>query len=110
MIDPNGYWPAGDLLREWCAKHDYTQQMLGDAIGVTNQHISRIMLGKTTFTPEVAVRLERVTGISARKLFRLQGDELIERAVMAAEDWERFETVMKKALNTPPIKRPRKKT
>ncbi len=95
----------GETLLEWCQETGTTQTELATAVGITQKHLSYVMNGRALLSPALAVRLARVTGMSAQLLFRLQGDRLIEIAIDDREAWDRFTAVMQKMLNTPPVKR-----
>lgn len=57
--------PTGDYIREWLEENELSQADLARAMGVSPKHVSKLLAG-ATLTPDVAVKLELVTGIPAR--------------------------------------------
>lgn len=58
--------PPGETLREALAERQMTQAELAEQIGRSESVVSRIINGRADITPEVAIELERVLGISAK--------------------------------------------
>ncbi len=55
----------GDFLQEWLDDTATTQQEAGDRLGCSRKHVNEIVNGRTPVTPEMALRLQRLTGIPA---------------------------------------------
>ena len=70
----------GEMLRECLADWGLTQTELASRCGVSQKHISEIVNGKAGVGPDLALRLEEVTHISARLWVRLQADHDLHRA------------------------------
>lgn len=62
---------AAAMLEETMAYYQITQQDLAERIGVTQKHVSEVLNYKAYLTPQLAFRVERVTGLSARTLLNL---------------------------------------
>ncbi|APX02219.1 helix-turn-helix domain-containing protein [Arthrobacter sp. QXT-31] len=58
--------PPGSFLREWLDDNNKTQQELADAAGLSRKHISELLSGAATLSPEVAAKLSLVTGYSIK--------------------------------------------
>ena len=56
----------GVILGEWLEEHQMTQAEFAQRCDLTPKHVNRIIRGRSGYSPEVAVRFERVTGASAR--------------------------------------------
>lgn len=56
----------GAFLREWLDENGKTQQELGDSAGLSRKHISELLSGAATLSPEVAAKLSLVTGYSIK--------------------------------------------
>ncbi|MET4592607.1 helix-turn-helix domain-containing protein [Arthrobacter sp. 754] len=56
----------GTFLRDWLDENGKTQQELGDAAGLSRKHISELLSGTATLSPEVAAKLSLVTGYSIK--------------------------------------------
>lgn len=75
--------PAGEVLAEKLAEMDLTQVEFAEATGLSKKHVNKVINGHATFTPEVALRFERVTGVTARTWLALQSD--YQLAVLRAD-------------------------
>lgn len=55
----------GEFLQEWIEEegNGITQAKLAEKLGVSRKHVNEILKGKVALTPDIALRLERVTGI-----------------------------------------------
>lgn len=65
-----GYAPdcavaPGDVLEEHREAAAITQTELADRLGLSNEHVTRIIAGLEPLTPETALRLESVFGLPA---------------------------------------------
>lgn len=57
--------PTGEYVTEWLEENDVSQAELARRLGVSGKHISKLIAG-APLTPDVALKLEFVTGIPAR--------------------------------------------
>lgn len=57
--------PTGEYVTEWLEENDLSQAELARRMGVSGKHISKLIAG-APLTPDVALKLEFVTGIPAR--------------------------------------------
>jgi HTH-type transcriptional regulator/antitoxin HigA len=57
--------PTGDFVREWLEENELSQADLARAMGVSAKHVSKLLAG-ASLSPDVALKLELVTGIPAR--------------------------------------------
>ncbi|HIU05823.1 MAG TPA: HigA family addiction module antidote protein [Candidatus Coprousia avicola] len=58
----------GEFLQEWIEEEGkgITQSDLAERLGVSRKHVNQILRGKAPISPELALRLEHVTGIPCR--------------------------------------------
>lgn len=58
----------GEFLQEWIEEEGrgITQSDLAERLGVSRKHVNQILGGKASISPELALRLEHVTGIPCR--------------------------------------------
>ncbi len=66
--------PPGELLEEELAERAMSQLELAQRMGRPRQKINEIIRGKRAITPETALQLEQVLGISARLWLGLEMD------------------------------------
>jgi transcriptional regulator with XRE-family HTH domain len=64
-----------DALREWRERNRLTLEELGDLVGYTRSHLSRVERGERALSAEAKVRIARRLGVQIRKLFPLQDSE-----------------------------------
>lgn len=76
-----GYTPLGKKLVRWCEMNNKSQAWLAEHVGYSTKHINMVIKGKAGMSPEMAVALAEITGLSAQVLFRLQGNEMIRREI-----------------------------
>lgn len=76
---------AADLLQETMNYYHVTQQDLADKIGVSHKNISDILHRKRFLTELMAVRIEKVTGISSSLLLSLDTNYRLKRAEQEAD-------------------------
>lgn len=57
--------PTGEYIAEWLEESGISQAELARRMGVTPKHVSKLLAG-APLTPDVATKLELVTGIAAR--------------------------------------------
>lgn len=55
---------ARQAIKIWMAEHDYTQRLLARRLGISDPHLSNVLNGHATPTPELVKRIARVTGVS----------------------------------------------
>ena len=53
----------GDFLQEWLDDTATTQQEAADRLDCSRKHVNGIVNGRTPVTPDMALRLQRLTGI-----------------------------------------------
>ncbi len=58
--------PPGDTLKEILDDRNITQKELALRLGVTAKHVNKIINGTASISPEIALKLESVLGITAR--------------------------------------------
>lgn len=63
---PNYAVSPGEHIREWLSDHDVNAAELARRLNVTPKHVSELLSGKAPLSADVALGLERVTGIPAR--------------------------------------------
>jgi addiction module HigA family antidote len=79
-FNPNWCIRPGHTLNEWRREQNLTQRQLAAKLGISTKHMNQIMTGKATYSPNVAIKLAQVTGVSAWFWYRLQADWVIARA------------------------------
>lgn len=63
---PNYVVPTGDYIAEWMDDAEINQAELARRLGASRKHVSELVSGKAPLSHEVALDLERVTGVPAR--------------------------------------------
>lgn len=71
---------AADLLQDVMAAHQITQQNLADHLGVSQKNISDILNHKRFLDEVMALRIEKVLGISSQMLLQLDLNYRLQRA------------------------------
>lgn len=71
---------AADLLKEVMDFYNITQEDLADRIGVTQKNVSDILNKKRFITEVLALRIEKVTGISSKLLLSLDSNYKLKQA------------------------------
>jgi putative transcriptional regulator len=61
-------------IKDYRTRHGYTQDELGQAVGVSRQSINAIERGRYVPSLLLALRFARVFGCSMEELFRLEED------------------------------------
>lgn len=64
----------GQTLRDVIREQAWSQKELADACGVSPKHVCRVIGGKAAIGTDFALRLERVTNVSAEFWMRLQAN------------------------------------
>lgn len=91
--------PGEMLLGEFLKPLDITQSEFARCLGVSFQRLNEIIRGKRGITPDTALRLERVLGMSADFWMRLQLDWDLWHAMRGknAEEIRRLVPIQRKA-------------
>lgn len=63
---PNYVVSTGDYIAEWMEDEGINQAELSRRLGTSRKHVSELLSGKASLSHEVALDLERVTGVPAR--------------------------------------------
>lgn len=71
---------AADLLKEVMDYYDITQADLAERIGVSQKNISDILNRKRYLTEVLAIRIEKVMGISSKLLLSLDSNYKLQLA------------------------------
>ncbi|MDR3191346.1 MAG: HigA family addiction module antidote protein [Lactobacillaceae bacterium] len=71
ILSDAGETSAADMLAETLAMHKIKQTEFAVRIGVSQKHLSRVLNKKAFMSPDLALRIELVTGLSARLMLRL---------------------------------------
>lgn len=71
---------AADLLKEVMDFYEITQVDFAKRIGISQKHLSEILSRKQYMSPVVAVRIEKVMGISSKLLLNLDADFKLHEA------------------------------
>lgn len=72
--EPDYAVPPGETIREFLDDLDMTQRQLAVRLALTPKHVNQLIQGLVPLSPEVAARLELVTGMPARMWNRLEAD------------------------------------
>jgi transcriptional regulator with XRE-family HTH domain len=62
-------------LKVWRERHRLTLEELGDLIGYTRSHLSRVERGERALSAEAKVRVARRLGVPIRELFPIQDSD-----------------------------------
>jgi transcriptional regulator with XRE-family HTH domain len=57
---------AGQRLKQWLEDNEMTQRAMAAKLGITDAHMSSVILGKETPGLTLAVKIETLTGIAPR--------------------------------------------
>lgn len=72
-MHPSHHIPVGIWLREEIvAYHDMTVVDVADHLGVTRQTVSKLLNGRQSLSADMAIRFEKVFGVKADTLLRMQ--------------------------------------
>lgn len=64
---------AGEILRHgFIEQHDLSIETVAQLLGITRQHLSRILNGHNPVTPDIAIRLEVLTQTPASQWLSIQ--------------------------------------
>ena len=78
--------PGLFLKNELLSDFGLSQQAVADTLGVTRESLNRLLNGNAAVSPTMALRLEGLTGLSARFWLNMQTDHDLSRAQVAAPD------------------------
>lgn len=83
---PQGNSPLSELLRQQMLKANHlTITETAKRLGVSRVTLSKVLNGQSPLTPSIAIRMERVFGLSARELLDKQTQADLERQEVATE-------------------------
>ena len=82
---PNYAVPTGEFIAEWMEDNALNAAELARRLDVSRKHVSELLRGLVALTPDMALRLERVTGVPARTWSNLEALYQEDRARLAAE-------------------------
>ncbi|MDR0284502.1 MAG: HigA family addiction module antidote protein [Propionibacteriaceae bacterium] len=77
---PNYAVTPGEFVREWLDDNGTTAAELARRLGVSRKHVSELLHAKVALTADMAVKLEGVTGVPARKWSNLEALYRADRA------------------------------
>jgi HTH-type transcriptional regulator/antitoxin HigA len=72
--EPDYAVPPGDTIREFLDDLGMSQRQLAVRLDLSPMHVNQLIQGLVSLSPDVAQRLEFVTGMSARMWNRLEAD------------------------------------
>jgi HTH-type transcriptional regulator / antitoxin HigA len=78
--DPDYTTSPGETLAEVLAEKGMPQAELARRTGLSSKHVNQMISGTASITPDVALTLERVTGISARVWANLEADHQVHKS------------------------------
>jgi len=64
----------GEIVADNLAEFGVTVKDAAEALGVTRQQLHKVISGRSSITPEMAVRLEKAIGSTADTWLRMQMD------------------------------------
>ncbi|MFC4912810.1 HigA family addiction module antitoxin [Actinomadura gamaensis] len=73
-VEPDYAVPPGETIREFLDELGMTQRQLAARLGLSPKHVNQLIQGLVPLSPDVAARLELVTGMSARLWNRIEAD------------------------------------
>lgn len=84
--DPDYAVPPGETIREFLDDLGMSQRQLASRLGLTPKHVNQLVQGLVPLSPDVAARLELVTGMPARLWNRLEADYQTSRTRLRGRD------------------------
>ncbi|GAA1014901.1 XRE family transcriptional regulator [Acrocarpospora pleiomorpha] len=85
--EPDYAVPPGETIREFLDDLGMSQRQLATRLDLTPKHVNQLIQGLVPLSSEVALRLELVTGLSARMWNRLEADyQSTQRRLRQRED------------------------
>ncbi len=82
---PDWYIAPGETIAEVLEFKGMTQKELAERLGISPKHVNHIMDGSAPITPDMAVLLERATGLSARIINALERTYQTRKAAAVAK-------------------------
>jgi addiction module HigA family antidote len=86
VFEPDWVTHPGTTLLEVLESRQMTQKELARRTNLSTKHINQIILGKAAVTPETAILLERVTGVSAKFWNVREADYQTRKAKLKARE------------------------
>ena len=65
-FQPDWVSPPGDTISDLMEERDWNQVELAQRLGFTTKHLNQLIKGEASLSEDVALRLERVLGSTAR--------------------------------------------
>ncbi|MDR0959190.1 MAG: helix-turn-helix domain-containing protein [Propionibacteriaceae bacterium] len=82
-LTPNYAVPAGEFIKEWMDDEGINAAELARRLDVSRKHVSELLRGKASLSPEISLRLERVTRIPSEYWDRIDSFYLREKTRLA---------------------------
>ena len=83
----------GEILADEIEARDILQKDFAEQINMRPPHLNELLKGKRNFTPQIALEIESVLGISASFWVRAQGEHFLDIARLERSDMEAIEMV-----------------
>lgn len=83
--EPDYAVPTGEYIAEWLEDNNITQTEFARRLGVSRKHINRVIAG-APLTPDMAQRLQLVTGVPARRWLALEATYRVDVERLALEE------------------------
>jgi addiction module HigA family antidote len=80
-----GETSAADILEETLQFHGIKQNEFALRVGISQKHLSQILNKKAFMSPELALKIEKVTGIPAKMMLRLDTNYELAHAAKPEE-------------------------
>ncbi|MEO3782443.1 HigA family addiction module antitoxin [Actinocorallia sp. B10E7] len=84
--EPDFAVPPGESIREFLDELGMSQRQLASRLGLSPKHVNQLIQGLVSLSPEVATRLELVTGMPAKLWNRLEADYQTAQQRLRARD------------------------
>ena len=85
-FEPDWVTHPGTTLLEVLESRQMTQKELAVRASLSAKHVNQIILGKAPITPETAILLERITGVSAKFWNAREADYQTRKAKLKARE------------------------
>lgn len=82
---PNYAVSTGEFIQEWLDEHGLNAAELSRRLGVSRKHVSELLRGRVSLSQELALALETVTGVSARRWNQIEALYREDLARLAAD-------------------------
>ena len=83
----------GEILSDEIEARDILQKDFAEQINMRPPHLNELLKGKRNFTPQIALKVESVLGISASFWVRAQGEYFLDIARLERSEMEAIEMV-----------------